>query len=138
MTRIIRVCQGIDLRSFGKNLLDQFQSIVEKVGGQSRHPRDVAAWIHETLDESRLHQIAGAGDNYRNGARGFLGGDGNPGAANHDYIDFVFDQLARELWQALDLSFSVFVFDDEVLSLDIATAAQSLAQSFITGLIHRW
>ena len=74
------------MASLRQYFFDQLYSSVEKIGGHSRDTGDVAAWIHETIDESGLDEISSASDNDRNRVGRFLSGNGDARASDYDQV----------------------------------------------------
>src|SRR5207244_11632599 len=100
----------------------------KKIGGHSRYAGDVSSRVHKTFNEPSLNEIAGARHHDRNGAGGFLGGNGHGGAADDDDVGLFLDQLTGELRQPVHFSFSVLVLHDDVLTLLVAYLAQMVSR----------
>src|SRR5690348_14221361 len=136
MTGIFRIGQERDQGSLGKYFLDQLDSRAKKIRRHTAHTGNIAAGKHITLDQARFDEIAGAGNDNWNRARGFFGSNRHRGAADHNDIGFFFDQLARQLGQTIKFSIAETVLDSNILAFFITEFAQSLAQAFVTGLVQ--
>src|SRR5712691_5174835 len=69
----------------------------------------------------------------RDRARGVLGGEGRAGSPWHHHVDLELDQLSRQLAETCFTALCPALLKDDVLALDVAQVAQTLAES-----LQRW
>src|SRR5215471_11839127 len=107
----------------------------QTLGAESRshlsHSRDVATWARQAGNETGLDRIScEAAHHNRNGTGGPTRRHARGRARSHDQISLRRDQLGRELWEPLVVSFGEPVVDDNVPTLDITMLAEPLQKAF--------
>ncbi len=114
--------------------LEQLESLAEQVERKVGHACHIRAGARETVDEPELDRVGGPDHDDRDRLRHFHGGThgGTPGR-HDDEVDIQGDQLGGERRRAVHLSFRVSLFEEKVVSLDIAAFAQQLLE----GLVRR-
>src|SRR5262249_6973276 len=95
----------------------------------ARQPRDISAGMRQACDEPGLRWVKGGGDHDdRSGVRRLLRRLSRGTALCHDHIDVESQQCRDSVGEFRVASEGRTVLDEDVLALDIAAFAQSVAK----------
>jgi hypothetical protein len=91
--RVVRIPDDPDARQPGKDLAQHLQALADELGGELRHPRDVAAGPVQARREPLADRVAAVGHDDGNDLRGVACRHDRLGACSDDDVDLALDEL---------------------------------------------
>src|SRR5262245_42144094 len=112
----------------GEQLTREFEPLrpdFEVKLGRASH---VAAWSVQAGDKTQLDWVAPGREYDRNGRRRRFGRQRRRCAGRGDDRDLALDQVGRQRWQSVIVTFRPAILDSRVLTIDVADFLQTLAE----------
>ena len=127
--RVVRVHQQGDHLGLGNQLAKQFEPLGRQLVEEDAETRNVAAGPGEIGDQAGPDRITDAGEDDRD-RRGsaFRRQCRREAAAGHDHVDLAAGEVCGQCGQPIIVSLRPAVFDRDVMALDIAGVAKTLAE----------
>ncbi len=123
-----RVHQQGDHPSLRNQLGKQRKALSRQLVGDEADSREVAARPREARDKTSSHRVAATPEDDRDRRGRAFRGECRRRAARHDQIDLAADEIGGQCGQPIVIALRPAVFDRQILSLDVAGFAQSLAE----------
>jgi hypothetical protein len=130
--RIRRVPKQSDSGLLRKRFLQQLQALTAELRRDAGQAGDVATRPRQALDEPYSHCVATRPHHDRDHRSRLLGGERGLRSERDDDVDVEADELGCERGKPLRPALGVSVFDEEVLSLDVAKLVEPETESVET------
>ena len=124
---IVGIDEKVDDGGGGYQLAQQLESFPRDRRGEEARAGDFAARPVEASDEAQFDRVAAATENDGNGGGCRLGDQRRTGIRG-DHGDLTANQIGRQGWQSIELTFGPAIFDRDIPALNVAGFLETITE----------